>query len=147
MAHGWLHTAPNVDIPRILARLDTIVTLASAADHRTLGGRAMRAIHRLVGDQAWARAASVAGCSLIAAAVMLPASSVVLADTMGGAEVQSVGISEGGHLISINVDGNVLTVVGTGREELPPDVADVDARRDHARRQRQRGGARRLVRP
>jgi uncharacterized protein YggE len=55
----------------------------------------------------------------------LPASSVVLADTGDGGEVQSLAIAEGGHLISISVDGNVLTVVGNGREELPPDVADV----------------------
>jgi uncharacterized protein YggE len=56
---------------------------------------------------------------------MLPASSLALADTMGGSGVESVGISEGGHLISIDVDGNVLTVVGTGREEMTPDTADV----------------------
>lgn len=85
----------------------------------------MRATHHLVGNHAWARAAGVAGCSLIAAAVMLPIPSVVLADTMGGAEVQSLGISDGGHLISISVDGKVLTVVGTGRAVLPPDTADV----------------------
>ena len=85
----------------------------------------MRTIRRLIGDHAVARAASVAGCCLIAAAVMLPASSAVLADTMGGAEVQSLGISNGGHLISISVDGKVLTVVGTGRESLIPDTADV----------------------
>jgi hypothetical protein len=85
----------------------------------------MRTIRRLIGDHALARAASVVGCSLIVAAVLLPASSAVLADTMGGAEVQSLGISDGGHLISISVDGKVLTVVGTGRAVLPPDTADV----------------------
>lgn len=107
---------------RIQARLDTIVTPVIAADPGTLGDRVMRAIHHLVGDRPWAR---VAGCSLVAAVVLLPASSGALADTTGAAGVQSVGISDGGHLISIDVEGNVLTVIGTGREALPPDVADV----------------------
>jgi uncharacterized protein YggE len=84
----------------------------------------MRAIHRPNGGHALSRAASVAACSLLTAAVMLTASSVALADTMGGTEVQSVGIS-GGHLISVNIEGKVLTVVGTGRAVLPPDTADV----------------------
>jgi len=85
----------------------------------------MRVIHRLIGDHALARVASVAGSSLIFATLMLLAPSAVLADTMGGAEAQSLGISDGGHLINISVDGKVLTVVGTGREQLPPDIADV----------------------
>jgi uncharacterized protein len=89
------------------------------------GGREMRAIRTLIGDPALARAARVAARSLIAAALMLPASGAVLADTMGGADVQTLGISGGGQLISINVDGEVLTVLGTGREVLPPDTADV----------------------
>src|SRR6188508_117552 len=80
-------------IPRILARHDTVVTPTSAAD-RGLGGRVMRVIHRLIGDHALARAASVAGSSLIFATLMLLAPSAVLADTMGGAEAESLGISD-----------------------------------------------------
>jgi uncharacterized protein len=62
---------------------------------------------------------------LLAAVLVVATSAPALADTTGPGSIQGLGLDGTGQVLTIEVSGNVLAVVGTGRASVEPDIADV----------------------